>query len=135
MADKTAANNDGYTIDCAEECSSVAETELDRQFPRTKFWGSTQAIVYPPDGTNAQPVRCTVLMRDLSYSGFGIAHTEKFVPGQRIELELEVKRLVGRIQWCHLTELGFYLMGCRIVTSAVPNGVPLLREFCDGQEQ
>jgi len=117
MSEKLIARNEAYGSVGGEECSSEADTEFDRQFPRTEFRGSALAIIYPLDKTSAENIRCTVLMRDFSHSGFGIAHTEMLIPGQRIELQLGPKRLLGLVQWCRPTELGFYIIGCRIATS------------------
>jgi hypothetical protein len=75
------------------------------------------ATIYPPDGADAQPVRCTILVRNLSQGGFGIAHKEMLRLKQRIELEINTKRLVGEVQWCRQIQQGFYMAGCRLVIS------------------
>src|SRR6188474_3526416 len=117
MADKLTADNGVPHSDDAEECSPQADTELDRQIPRTDFRGCASAVIYPRDGGTSEPVRCTVQMRDLSHSGFGITHTQMLRPRQRIELELGTKCLVGEVQWCRPIQSGLYIVGCRLIAS------------------
>jgi hypothetical protein len=117
MADKLTTNNNVRSSDDAEECSTQADTEIDRQIPRTDFRGCASAVIYPRDGGTSQPVRCMVQMRDLSHSGFGITHTQMLLQRQRVELELGTKCLVGEVQWCRPIQSGLYIAGCRLITS------------------
>ena len=50
MADQLTADNNFPDSDDAEDCSSQADTEIDRQIPRTDFRGSASAVIYPRDG-------------------------------------------------------------------------------------
>jgi PilZ domain len=104
-------------IHCSEEYMDLEDTEVDRQFPRTEYNGSAAAIIYPLGGA-AAPLRCTVLVRNLSQGGFGIAHTEMLQPKQRIELEVQTKHLAGEVRWCRQVQHGFYIAGCQLVASS-----------------
>jgi hypothetical protein len=115
MADESTAKNTFIGNDDGDDCSALADTEIDRQFPRNDFRGSASATIYPPEGQNAKPVRCTVLTRDLSSRGFGIAHTQMLKPRQRVELELEPKRLAGEVLWCRQIQEDFYIAGCKLI--------------------
>src|SRR6266850_7195109 len=99
MVDETNAYSTNSEIHCSEEYMGLEDTEIDRRFPRTEFHGSAEATIYPPPGAAAPPVRCTVLVRNLSQGGFGIRHTEMLQLKQRIELEVESKRRVGEVRW------------------------------------
>src|SRR4051794_22495286 len=49
-----------------------------RRFPRSQFRGSAKATIYPPPSMPGnEPVHCTVLTRDLSCGGIGIAHARQ----------------------------------------------------------
>jgi hypothetical protein len=115
MADESNALSANAEIHCFEEYMGLEDTEIDRRFPRTEFHGSAGATIYPPPGAAAPPVRCTVLVRNLSQGGFGIRHTEMLQLRQRIELEVETKRLVGEVLWCRQIQHGFYIAGCQLV--------------------
>jgi hypothetical protein len=117
MADHLTTHSDVPHGDRPEECSPQADTELDRQIPRTDFRGSASAIIYPRDVGTSRPVRCMVQMRDLSNSGFGITHSQMLLPRQRVELELGAKCLVGEVQWCRPIQSGLYIAGCRLIAS------------------
>jgi hypothetical protein len=98
------------TFDCSE---AFDDTEIDRELPRSEFLGNAEATIYPPAGQGGEPVRCTVLTRDLSNRGFGIAHKEPVRPRQRVELETPQRRLAGEVLWCRQIRPGFYIIGCR----------------------
>ena len=111
MADNVSGN------DCADQVSTEEETEIARQYPRSELRGIASATIYPPDGATCEPVRCSVLTRDLSLTGFGIALTRMLKPRQRIELDAESKHFVGEVVWCREAEFGFFIAGCRLVNS------------------
>jgi PilZ domain-containing protein len=117
MVDESNAYNTDAEIHCSEEFMGREDTEIDRRFPRIEVHSSAEATIYPPDGAAAPPVRCTVLVRNLSQGGFGIRHTEMLQPRQRIELEVESKRLAGEVRWCRLIQDGFYIAGCQLIVS------------------
>jgi hypothetical protein len=109
MADALTSQNDSEF----ENCDAFADTEIDRELPRSEFLGSAQATIYPPAGQDGVPVHCTVLTRDLSNRGFGIAHKEPVRPRQRVELETPQGRLTGEVLWCRQIRPEFYIIGCR----------------------
>lgn len=113
MADALTTHN---SAGC-EPCEAQADTELDRQFPRCEFRGNARATIYPPSGDTSQPVCCTVLTRDLSNRGFGIAHNKPLRPQQRVELETDKKRLAGEVLWCREIRPEFFIIGCRLISS------------------
>jgi hypothetical protein len=117
MANESTAYNTNPEIHCSEEWMALEDTEIDRQFPRNDFNGRVGATIYPPDGAAAEPVRCTVLVRNLSQGGFGIAHTQMLRLRQRIVLDVQTKHLAGEVQWCRQIQDGFYIAGCRLVIS------------------
>lgn len=88
-----------------------------RQFPRTDLRGVASATIYPPEGEPGEPIRCSVLTRDLSAGGFGIALSERLRPKQLVELDIDCNRLLGEVRWCREAQFGLYLAGCRIVES------------------
>lgn len=108
MADALNIQSDS-AIDFSE---AFDDTEIDRELPRSEFLGNAQATIYPVD-QGGEPVRCTVLTRDLSNRGFGIAHHEPVRPRQRVELETPQRRLAGEVLWCRQIRPGFYIIGCR----------------------
>lgn len=110
----------------AEELELVAAAEATvppsgpfedaRKFPRSSFRGSAAATIYPRHpGPGREPVQCTVLTRDLSCGGIGIAHSEQLVPKQIIVIDAVGKLLVGEVRWCRRTGEYFYIAGCRLV--------------------
>jgi hypothetical protein len=99
----------------ADSCESHVDTEIDRQFPRNEFRGQAEATIYPPHGENSEPIYCTVLTRDLSNRGFGIAHDQPLRPKQRVELETSDKRVCGEVLWCRQIRPEFYIIGCRLL--------------------
>ena len=103
--------------ECYEQCEPHADTEIDRQFPRNDFQGSALATIYPPTGEPGEPVSCTVLTRDLSNRGFGIAHSSPLRPQQRVEIDAPQGRLAGEVQWCRQIRAEFYIIGCRLSPS------------------
>ena len=115
MIDESTVHSTHSDNECSADCSSQADTEIDRQFPRNDFRGSAPAIIHPPSGQKGKPVRCNVLTRDLSSRGFGIAHTQMLQLRQRVELEVEPKPLVGEVLWCRQIQDGFYIAGCRLI--------------------
>jgi hypothetical protein len=87
-----------------------------RQFSRSSFRGTASATIYPRHpGSGREPIQCTVLTRDLSCGGIGIAHSEQLFPEQIIVLDAVGKLLVGEIRWCRRLDEQFYVAGCRLV--------------------
>jgi hypothetical protein len=87
-----------------------------RQFKRASFRGAVKATIYPRQpGPGRDPVQCTVLTRDLSCGGIGIAHTEQLFPKQIVVLDAVGKLLVGEVRWCRREDENFYVAGCRLV--------------------
>lgn len=117
MADALAAHNQNEH----DLCDAYADTEIDRQFPRSEFLGSAPATIYPPAGQTGEAVHCTVLTRDLSNRGFGIAHTAPVRPGQRVELQMPNELLAGEVQWCRQLRPELYIIGCRRLDQAQAN--------------
>jgi PilZ domain len=103
--------------DVTETSEAYLDTEIDRQFPRNDFRGHAEATIYPPAGQTAEPTRCTVLTRDLSNRGFGIAHNEPLRPQQRVELDTDNQRFVGEVLWCRQIRPEFYIIGCRLISA------------------
>ena len=85
------------------------------------FASPVKATIYPPrSGPGAEPVHCTVLTRDLSCGGIGIAHTEQLFPKQIIVIDAVGKLLVGEVpSWCRREDDDFYVAGCRLVKTSV----------------
>jgi len=117
MPDRNTTCHNTIENDRLEECSVLADTELERRFPRSELHRSASATIYPLDGKGQQPLRCSVTMRDLSERGFGITHTELLVPRQRIEIDVGAKHLAGDVLWCRCVQRGVYIAGCRLVDS------------------
>ena len=110
--------NDQHAVpaaDLIETPEAYLDTEIDRQFPRNDFRGQAEATIHPPAGQTGQPKRCSVLTRDLSNRGFGIAHNEPLRPKQRVELDTLDKHLVGEVLWCRQIRPEFYIIGCRLI--------------------
>jgi PilZ domain-containing protein len=116
MPDKSIAYGSG-TGNGADKVSVEEETEIARQYPRSELRGVASATIYPLDGETCEPVRCSVLTRDLSLAGFGIALSQMLKPKQRIELDVESKHFVGEVRWCREAHFGFYIAGCRLLHS------------------
>jgi hypothetical protein len=90
-----------------------------RQFKRASFRGAVKATIYPRQpGPGRDPVQCTVLTRDLSCGGIGIAHTEQLFPKQIVVLDAVGKLLVGEVRWCRREDENFYVAGCRLVKTS-----------------
>jgi hypothetical protein len=64
-------------------------------------------------------VQTTVLTRDLSCGGIGIAHCEQLFPQQIVVLDVACKLLVGEVRWCRRVDENFYVAGCRLVKTHV----------------
>jgi hypothetical protein len=87
-----------------------------REFSRSSFRGTASATIYPRQlGPGQEPMQCTVLTRDLSCGGIGIAHNEQLYPQQIIVLDAVGKLLVGEVRWCRRLDEEFYIAGCRLV--------------------
>ena len=87
-----------------------------RNFPRSSFRGSAKATIYPRHpGPGREPLQCTVLTRDLSCGGIGIAHSDQLFPKQIVVLNAVGKLLVGEVRWCRRVDESFYVAGCRLV--------------------
>ena len=90
-----------------------------RRFPRSQFRGSAKATIYPSSSSpSAEPIQCTVLTRNLSCGGVGIAFSERLYPQQIIVMEAVGKVLVGEIRWCRQVEESFFVAGCRLVKAS-----------------
>src|SRR5262245_23968919 len=64
----------------ASNGQSATEAELrdSRRFPRSQFRGTAKATIYPSSSSDsAEPIQCTVLTRNLSCGGVGIAHCDR----------------------------------------------------------
>jgi len=111
----------------ASKSPSIAVGEIDsapiqdlgeeaRRFPRSPCHGSLKATIYPPpNSVGGEPVHCTVLTRDLSCGGVGIAYTEELFPHQIVVLDAVGKLLVGEVRWCRRLDDRYYIAGCRLV--------------------
>jgi hypothetical protein len=87
-----------------------------RRFPRSSFRGTAKATIYPRHpGPGREPVQCTLLTRDLSCGGIGVAHSEQLFPKQIVVLEAVGRLLVGEVRWCRRVDEHFYVAGCRLV--------------------
>ncbi len=87
-----------------------------RNFPRSSFRGSARATIYPRHpAPGREPLQCTVLTRDLSCGGIGIAHSDQLFPKQIVVLNAVGKLLVGEVRWCRRVDENFYVAGCRLV--------------------
>jgi len=90
-----------------------------RRFPRSSFRGSAKATIYPRHpGPGREPVQCTVLTRDLSCGGIGLAYSEQLFPKQIVVLDAVGKLLVGEVRWCRRVDEHFYVAGCRLVKTS-----------------
>lgn len=123
------SSNNGLNSACRtqEDAESASPANLDektsesafedaRRFKRSSFHGCAKATIYPRHpGADREPVRCTVLTRDLCCGGIGIAHSEQLFPKQIIVLDAVGKLLVGEVRWCRREDEDFYIAGCRLV--------------------
>jgi len=114
MSDPIALPNPELT----EASEAYLDTEIDRQFPRNDFRGQADATIYPPAGQAGEPTQCTVLTRDLSNRGFGIAHNQSLRPKQRVELNTQGKLIAGEVLWCRQIRPEFYIIGCRLISAS-----------------
>jgi hypothetical protein len=114
MADTLSTDTDR---DC-ELCDPSADTDIDRQFPRTDIRSVAKATIYPPPGQAGEPIYRAVMVRNLSTHGFGLTLDTPLHPQQRVELTIDQRRLVGEVQWCRQIHPKTYLVGCRLVSSA-----------------
>jgi hypothetical protein len=121
------ANVGDATSDAAENAPQAAgakapatgELQDARRFPRSQFRGSAKATIYPSSTSHSTvPIQCTVLTRNLSCGGVGIAYSERLYPQQIIVLEAVGKVLVGEIRWCRQVEDNFFIAGCRLVKAS-----------------
>lgn len=115
MAEKAGwtANINGNDVVSADD-----ETEFAREHTRTELGGVASATIYPKEGEAGEPDRCTVLMRNVSLAGFGIALTRPIEPKQHVELDFGGKRFACEIAWCRKAEFGFYIAGCKLPISS-----------------
>lgn len=91
----------------------------DRKFPRSACPGSFKATIYPPPSKpGGEPVQCTVLTRDISCGGIGIAHTEELYPKQIIVLHAVTKLLIGEVRWCRRLNERSYIAGCQLIKAS-----------------
>jgi hypothetical protein len=87
-----------------------------RKHERRPCPGTLKATIYPPpDSPGGEPVQCTVITRDLSCGGIGIAHTEQLYPRQIIVLHAVTRVLVGEVRWCQQIGERYYIAGCQLV--------------------
>lgn len=89
-----------------------------RDFPRSMCHGNLTATIYPPANKHGSPTRCTLLTRDLSCGGIGIAHNEPLVTGQMVVLDAVGTLLVGEVRWCRQLDEHFYIAGCKLVKTS-----------------
>lgn len=88
-----------------------------RHFPRFFYRAEVTATVYPRPGADSQePVRCSMLTRDLSRGGLNVLYTDQLFPGQQIDLVLTdgASRRV-EVMWCRRLAERRYSLGCRFV--------------------
>ena len=88
-----------------------------RHFPRFFYRAEISATVYPQPGAASQePVRCTMLTRDLSRGGLNVLYTDQLFPGQQIDLVLTdgAPRRV-EVTWCRRLAERRYSLGCRFI--------------------
>lgn len=115
----TAANQSASKNAAPPGRSESPGLEDARQFPRSPCHGNLNATIYPPPGSpRGEPVQCTLLTRDLSCGGIGIAHSEQLFPRQIIVLDAVGKLLVGEVRWCRQLDKRFYIAGCRLVKTS-----------------
>jgi hypothetical protein len=87
-----------------------------RQFPRSSCRAVIRATIHPPPCKPlADPVDCTILTRDLSCGGIGVAYSEELHPKQVIVLNAVGKLLLGEVRWCRQLDERFYIAGCRLL--------------------
>jgi hypothetical protein len=89
-----------------------------RAYKRLNFRGTVKATIYPRQA-GRDPVQCSVMTRDLSCGGIGIAHTEQLFPKQIVVLDAVGKLLVAEVRWCRREDEHFYVAGCRLVKTNV----------------
>jgi hypothetical protein len=112
---------DQQVVDSAPGKGELPPSAFDdaRQFKRSSFRGAVKATIYPREaGPGREPVHCTVLTRDLSCGGIGIAHTEQLFPKQIVVIDAVGKLLVGEVRWCRREDENFYVAGCRLVKTS-----------------
>ena len=114
MADALTTDSDR---DC-EPCDPSADTEIERQFPRSDVFGVAEATIYPLAGQSGEPIYRAVMVRNLSSRGFGITLDDPLHARQRVELDMQQQRLVGEVLWSRQIQPKIHLVGCRIVGSA-----------------
>jgi len=100
----------------AAVCPVEQHVRENRRFVRRAFRGQAKATIFPlPAAGDVPPLECTVMTRDLSCGGIGIAHSEPLFPRQRILLQAAGKRLVGEVRWCRRVKQRYYLAGCQLL--------------------
>jgi hypothetical protein len=110
-------------IPMAAETSSeqpgVARLVEQRKHSRQPCPGTIKATIYPPPHQpNADPVQCTIVTRDLSCGGIGIAHFEPLYPQQIIVLNAANRLLVGEVRWCQQIGERSFIAGCQLVKTS-----------------
>jgi len=113
MADVLSTDTDSG----CKPCDPYADTDIDRQFPRTVFRSFAEATIYPLAGQPGEPICRTVMVRDLSSHGFGLTVDTTLHPQQRVELNIKQQRLVGEVQWSRQIQPDIHLVGCRLLNS------------------
>jgi len=87
-----------------------------RKFERKPCPGTLKATIYPPPfRSEAEPVHCDVITRDLSCGGVGIAHTEQLYPRQIVVLHAVSKVLIGEVRWCQKIDERSFIAGCQLI--------------------
>jgi hypothetical protein len=114
MADTVSTNTN---LDC-ESCDPYADTDIDRQFPRTDIRSVAEATIYPLPGQPGEPICREVMVRDLSSHGFGLTLDAPLHPQQRVEFNIDQQRLVGEVQWSRQIQPKIHLVGCRLLSSS-----------------
>jgi len=96
--------------------AAAAHPDDQRKFQRKAFPGSLKATIYPPPfQSGGGPLQCTVITRDLSCGGIGIAHTEQLYPRQIIVLHAVSKLLIAEVRWCQQIGERSFIAGCQFV--------------------
>jgi PilZ domain-containing protein len=85
-----------------------------RGFPRYYYRTWANAIIHPIG--KGEPLRCSVITRDLSRNGISLLHSTQLFTGQRIELDLNEKapRAIEVVR-CRRIGDACYVIGCRFV--------------------
>jgi hypothetical protein len=90
-----------------------------RKYLRQPCPGTIKATIYPPPhNPGAEPVQCTIVTRDLSCGGIGVAHFAPLYPQQIIVLNAANRLLVGEVRWCQQIGERSFIAGCQLVKTS-----------------